>query len=259
MGLNPQSVGLDESTLTPGPLGGDEFYNGNDKVYCVWKLRTVLTNRVLRFLHDKSTKSPEEYDKFYKDYGMFLKEGIVTTNEQMEKEEIAKLLRFESSLSSEGEKVSLPQYCSRLKPGQRDVFYLAAPSRALAESSPYFEALKKKEVEVLFCYEPYDELVLMQLRQFDSRNLTSVEKEMRQDKEPDDLTDLGYEGKGNDTGYIRTLKGISTRLFVAARELTLDDEKFLSMYRMTKRTFQEFGQLLPTPFLLNLFVNIPPI
>lgn len=64
-------------------------------------------------------------------------------------------------------------------------------SRTLAESSPYFEALKQKDVEVLFCYEPYDELVLMQLRQFDSHNLTSVEKEMRQDKEPDDLTDLG--------------------------------------------------------------------
>jgi TNF receptor-associated protein 1 len=61
----------------------------------------------------------------------------------------------------------------------------------LAESSPYFEALKKKDVEVLFCYEPYDELVLMQLRQFNSHNLTSVEKEMRQDREPDDLTDLG--------------------------------------------------------------------
>jgi HSP90 family molecular chaperone len=68
---------------------------------------------------------------------------------------------------------------------------LSVCSRTLAESSPYFEALKQKDVEVLFCYEPYDELVLMQLRQFDSRNLTSVEKEMRQDKEPDDLTDLG--------------------------------------------------------------------
>lgn len=64
-------------------------------------------------------------------------------------------------------------------------------SRTLAESSPYFEALKQKDVEVLFCYEPYDELVLMQLRQFDSHNLTSVEKEMRQDRESDDLTDLG--------------------------------------------------------------------
>jgi HSP90 family molecular chaperone len=68
---------------------------------------------------------------------------------------------------------------------------LSLRSRTLAESSPYFEALKQKDVEVLFCYEPHDELVLMQLRQFDSRNLTSVEKEMRQDKEPDDLTDLG--------------------------------------------------------------------
>ena len=74
-----------------------------------------------------------------------------------------------------------------------DKFCVCLPlcSRTLAESSPYFEALKQKDVEVLFCYEPYDELVLMQLRQFDSRNLTSVEKEMRQDKESDDLTDLG--------------------------------------------------------------------
>lgn len=61
----------------------------------------------------------------------------------------------------------------------------------MAESSPYFEALKRRDVEVLFCFEPYDELVLMQLRQFNSHNVTSVEKEMRQDKESSDLTNLG--------------------------------------------------------------------
>ncbi|KAK7794536.1 hypothetical protein R5R35_009660 [Gryllus longicercus] len=155
------------------------------------KLQNVLANRILRFLHDKSVKETEEYDKFYKDYGLFLKEGIVSTHEQVHKEEIGKLLRFESSLKPSGEKVSLPQYCSRLKQGQRDIFYLAAPSRQLAESSPYYEALKKKDVEVLFCYEPYDELVLMQLRQFNQFSLTSVEKEMRQDKESDDLSTLG--------------------------------------------------------------------
>ncbi|XP_049764773.1 heat shock protein 75 kDa, mitochondrial [Schistocerca cancellata] len=155
------------------------------------KLRTVLVNRILRFLHDRSTKDVEKFDAFYKDYGLFLKEGIVSSEEQLQKEEIAKLLRFESSSKPAGEKVTLPEYCSRLKPAQRDIFYLAAPSRALAETSPYFEALKQKDVEVLFCYEPYDELVLMQLRQFDRHNLTSVEKEMRQDKEPDDLSNLG--------------------------------------------------------------------
>ena len=66
-----------------------------------------------------------------------------------------------------------------MRAGQRDIYYLSAPSRQLAENSPYFEALKSKDVEVLFCYEAYDELVLMQLQQFDKKSLTSVEKEMR--------------------------------------------------------------------------------
>ena len=57
-------------------------------------------------------------------------------------------------------------YTGRMRAGQREVYYLAAPSRQLAESSPYYEALRKKDVEILFCFESYDELVLMQLQQF---------------------------------------------------------------------------------------------
>lgn len=56
--------------------------------------------------------------------------------------------------------------------------------------SPYYEAVKQKDVEVIFCYEAYDELVLFQLRQFDYKNITSVEKEMRREKE-DTSEDLG--------------------------------------------------------------------
>lgn len=65
-------------------------------------------------------------------------------------------------------------------------------SRALAEASPYFEAVRQRDEEVLFCYEPYDELVIMQLRQFDSRNLASIEREMRKDHEKaEDVANLG--------------------------------------------------------------------
>ena len=59
-------------------------------------------------------------------------------------------------------------------------------SRALAETSPYFESMKKRNTEVLFCFEPYDELVLLQLREFDKKQLTSVEKEMRQEPSPEE-------------------------------------------------------------------------
>lgn len=61
-------------------------------------------------------------------------------------------------------------------------------SRALAEQSPYYESLKKRNVEVLFCYEPYDELVLMHLGNFNNHNLTSVEKALRKDTDSKDDT-----------------------------------------------------------------------
>ncbi|CAH0552624.1 unnamed protein product [Brassicogethes aeneus] len=154
------------------------------------KLRDVLTTRVLKFLLDQLKKNQAEYEKFYVDYGLFLKEGIITNHNQTEKEDAAKLLLFESSHMESGKKVTLTDYISRAKEN-RTIFYLAAPSRALAEASPYYESLKHKEQEVLFCYEPYDELVLMQLQQFQGYKLTSVEKDMRDDKAASDLTNLG--------------------------------------------------------------------
>lgn len=156
------------------------------------KLRTVLTNRLLRYLQERSTKEPEEFAKFYTDYGLFLKEGIITSEEHRDKEEISKLLRFDSSRNESGEggtRVTLPEYVNRRPEGQKEIYYLAAPSRALAESSPYYEGIKKRDVEVLFCYEPYDELVLMQLQTFLGSPLVSVEKEMRQDQDAVASTD----------------------------------------------------------------------
>ncbi|XP_013793764.1 heat shock protein 75 kDa, mitochondrial-like, partial [Limulus polyphemus] len=95
------------------------------------KIRTVITNRLLRYLQDQMRKDSEGYDKFFNDYGLFLKEGIVSSQEQAEKEEIAKLLRFESSLKPAGERVSLAEYCSRMKDDQKDIYYLAAPRLVL--------------------------------------------------------------------------------------------------------------------------------
>jgi len=45
-----------------------------------------------------------------------------------------------------GETMSIADYAGSMKAGQRDIYYLAAPSRQLAESSPYFEALKVSKV-----------------------------------------------------------------------------------------------------------------
>lgn len=47
---------------------------------------------------------------------------------------------------------------------------------------------------MLFCYEAYDEVVLMQLREFNGKKIVSVEKEMRQDKDVVDFEGSEYPG-----------------------------------------------------------------
>lgn len=52
---------------------------------CYRKLRTVLTNRFLKFMADQAQKDPVKYDAFYKDYSLFLKEGIVISQSPLER------------------------------------------------------------------------------------------------------------------------------------------------------------------------------
>ncbi|KAH1019196.1 hypothetical protein HUJ04_009050 [Dendroctonus ponderosae] len=178
--------GVVDSEDIPLNLSRELLQNSN----LIKKLRDVLTGRISKFLLDQLKKDQANYEKFYHDYGIFIKEGIITNHIQTEKEDAAKLLLFESSLLESGKKITLSDYMARATE-DRNIFYLAAPSRTLAESSPYYESLKKKKQEVLFCYEPYDELVLMQLQQFQGYRLISVEKDMRDDKAANDLTNLG--------------------------------------------------------------------
>ncbi|KAM3968237.1 TNF receptor associated protein 1 [Aphomia sociella] len=155
----------------------------------ITKLRTVLTNRFLKFMVEMSQKDPVGYDTFYRDYSIFLKEGIVTSQSPLEKEEIAKLLRFESSKLENGVRTSLLDYSKRQNDDQKSIYYLAAPSRELAQTSPYYESLKKRDLEVLFCYEMYDELVLLELKEFGGRALVSVENDIMQKDSAADKSD----------------------------------------------------------------------
>lgn len=65
--------------------------------------------------------------------------------------------------------------------------YFGHFSRELALTSPYFEAIKQKDYEVLFLFEPHDEVVILQLNQFHKKNLVGIEQEIQADKNKDDL------------------------------------------------------------------------
>lgn len=54
-------------------------------LYTSRKLNQLLTSRIIKFLHEKSIKELDEYMKFYQDYGVFIKEGVVTNDDPKER------------------------------------------------------------------------------------------------------------------------------------------------------------------------------
>jgi molecular chaperone HtpG len=128
------------------------------------KLNEVLTKRVLKWLDEEAKADPEKYDKFFHEHGHCLKEGVAT--DWGHREAIAKLLRFESSYTEPGKTTSLADYVGRIQSEQKDIYYLLAPSREAAESSPYYEVFREKKLEVLFLTHPHDEFVMDHLGSF---------------------------------------------------------------------------------------------
>ncbi len=156
----------------------------------VQKLSRVLTNRYLKLLAEEAEQRPEGYREFYKSFGVYLKEGIATDPGQ--RDPLAKLVRFESSVLEKGVLTSLPEYAARAKPGQKEIYYLSAPSREAAEASASLEAFRARSIEVLYLYEPFDEFVMGHLREFDGKTLTAADQadvKLGEPEKPKDVED----------------------------------------------------------------------
>lgn len=61
---------------------------------------------------------------------------------------LGKLLRFQSSKSSD-KLTSLQDVVSRMKPGQKDIYFVSTENKEAAESSPFVERLANKDFEVM--------------------------------------------------------------------------------------------------------------
>lgn len=120
-------------------------------------------------------KKPEKYmDEFYREYAFFLKEGICQDFEFQP--QLAKLLRVETSKNTTHKMISLDEYISNMRPEQKDIYYLCAPTREAAAMSPYLEAFEKANLEVIYVFSAIDDFVMANIDVYQGRNLVSVEK-----------------------------------------------------------------------------------
>ncbi|HEK3015110.1 TPA: molecular chaperone HtpG [Proteus mirabilis] len=138
-------------------------------------LRSALTKRALQMLQKLADNNPEEYQTFWKEFGLVLKEGPAEDYANIEA--IAKLLRFASTHNdSDAQTVSLADYVSRMVEGQDKIYYITADSYAAAKNSPHLELFRKKGIEVLLLSDRIDEWMMNYLTEFDGKSFQSVSK-----------------------------------------------------------------------------------
>jgi molecular chaperone HtpG len=138
----------------------------------VRKLGSVISKRVIKMFEKEAEADPEKYRGFYKKFDRFFKEGIAT--DYPNREALAKLLRFESSLTEPGAVCGFADYVTRAKDGQDSIYYLVGGSREQVESSPYLEAFKARGLEVVYFTDAVDEYVIESLGEFEGKKLVSI-------------------------------------------------------------------------------------
>jgi molecular chaperone HtpG len=134
------------------------------------KIRESIVKKLLADLAKKGEKEPEEYAKFWQNFGAVLKEGLC--EHIAPKEQILETCRF---YSSKNEKLcSLDEYISNMKEGQENIFYLTGDSLESIKQSPQLEGFKKRKVDVLLLTDHVDDFWVNVVQGYKNKEFLSV-------------------------------------------------------------------------------------
>jgi HSP90 family molecular chaperone len=135
------------------------------------KLKKVLTNQVLKDLEGLAKKDTEKYQTFWQEFGGYIKQGLSSFSPETEK--LQSLLRFKTNLKPEAWS-SLEDYVSRMKEGQKVIYYIVGDDPKSVLRSPHLDYFQSQGTEVMLLTEPMDSFMLMGLRQYKDYELKNI-------------------------------------------------------------------------------------
>lgn len=191
----------------------------------VKRIRSALIRRVFNELKKKAEKDPEEFSKFWANFGAVLKEGLYEDHENRDK--ILEIVRFNSTASDK--LISLAEYVERMKKGQTEIYYISGEGLDLVKASPQLEGFKARGIEVLLMTDPVDEFWLPMVGQFDEKPFTSATsgsvdlskiKNVKDKKENDDKNEAK---KADDASVAKLILALKESLGETVKDVCSSD------------------------------------
>ena len=222
------------------------------------KIASSVTSNILNYLQDKANTDATAYSEFWREHGRVFKLGYT---DFMNHEKYSELVRFNSSISKdEKELISFADYASRMKEGQKEIYYIVGSNREALALDPHIEIFRNKELEVLYLFDPVDELVVQSIRKYKDYDLKSVDnadlnklKDFKDiEEKKSDITPLDKEDEKHLSSLLSKMKTIledrvedvveSTRLVDSPSCLvSKDDSMSAQMKKILKMTKQDVG------------------
>ncbi len=138
------------------------------------KIKNILTSKILSFLDEWALSNPQKYNQFYDNFGSLFKLGLNSDYENREK--LLELMRYESTFTTNKEKISLKDYVSRMKDSQKEIYYLIGDNRDTILKNPKLEYFLKNNIEVLLLTDPSDFITLPYISTYQHKPIQSIEK-----------------------------------------------------------------------------------
>ena len=130
-----------------------------------------IENKINKELTNMLKNDREQYQKFFKTFGLNLKFGIYN-NYGMDKDKLKDLILFYSSKKEDY--ITLKEYIDNMKDKQETIYYANGETVDKINLLPQVEMVKDKDFEILYLTEYVDEFVLQSLQEYEGKKFVNV-------------------------------------------------------------------------------------
>ncbi|MBC8570038.1 molecular chaperone HtpG [Zongyangia hominis] len=204
-------------------------------------IASSIEKKVKRELVKMLENEREQYEAFFKNFGIQLKYGVVG-DYGAHKDALKDLLLFYSS--TEEKLCTLAEYVSRMKEDQKYIYYACGETVAKVDRLPQTEAIKAKGYEVLYLTDEVDDFVMQMLHDVDGKEIKSVasddivdesekkaaEDQTKENKELLDFVKESLDGKIKEA-RVSAKPGSHAVCLSSDGGVTLEMEKYFSMMK----------------------------